>query len=86
MKIENNNKFKICSFFVVPGNGKALLGMPDIETLGTLTITCNTMDTKEGDEAEQHRTNTADSQELTSEQHYINMRQEAYTPEKCCTN
>ena len=31
-------------FFVVPGNGQPLLGMPDIETLGVLTVICNTID------------------------------------------
>ena len=32
VKLENKNK-KICNFFAVPGNGQALLGMPDIKTL-----------------------------------------------------
>ena len=81
VKIENNSKIKICSFFLVLGKG-----MPDIETLGIFTIKCNTRDTKEADEAEKHRTNTAKSKESTSEQQYINMRQEAETPEKCYTN
>ena len=30
-------------FFLVPRNGQALLGMPDIETLDVLTIKCNTI-------------------------------------------
>ena len=30
VKIEYNKKHKICNFFAVPGNGQALLGMPDI--------------------------------------------------------
>ena len=38
--------------FVVPRNGQALLGMPDIETIGTLTIDCNTTDMKEVDRTE----------------------------------
>ena len=28
---------------MVPGNGQALLGMPDIEVLNILTINCNTI-------------------------------------------
>ena len=36
-------------FFVVPGNGETLLGMPDIELLNLLNINCNTVGTnKEG--------------------------------------
>ena len=31
-------------FFVVPQNGQALLGMSYIETLGILTVNCNTVD------------------------------------------
>ena len=59
--------------------------MPDVETLGILTINCNTIDTKEVDEAEKCKTNTATCQESKSEQQYINMRQETDMPEKCCT-
>ena len=33
VRIENNNKRKMCSFFVVPRNRQPLLGMPDTETL-----------------------------------------------------
>ena len=33
VKIGNNNKCKTCIFFVVPGDGETLLGMPDIELL-----------------------------------------------------
>ena len=31
-------------FFVLPGNGQALLGIPDTDTLHVLTINCNTID------------------------------------------
>ena len=62
----HNNKIKLCSFLVVPGNGQVLLGMPDIETQGILTFNYNRIDTKEVDEAEKCRTNTANSQETTS--------------------
>ena len=33
-----------CSFFVVPGNGPALLGMLDFELLKLLTVNCQTTD------------------------------------------
>ena len=36
---------KNCIFFVVPGNGEALLGMPDIELLNILNINSNTIGT-----------------------------------------
>ena len=45
--MEHNNKHKICNFFVVPWNGHALLGMPDIEPLDILTLNCNTIDMQE---------------------------------------
>ena len=47
VKIEHNNKHKKCNLFVVPGNGQALLGMPDIEILNILNINCNTIGTME---------------------------------------
>ena len=59
---------KICSFSVVPGNGQALLGMPDIEMLGILTINYNTIDTKEVDGSEncKRTQTTAKSQQVNS--------------------
>ena len=77
---------KICSFFVAPKYGQALLGMPDIKTLGILIINCNTLDMKEVERTENRKTNTDIRQEPTSEKHYVNIRQEAGTTEKCCTN
>ena len=38
VRIENYNKIKICSIFVVPRNREPFLGMPDIKTLGILLI------------------------------------------------
>ena len=32
-KKEHINKQKMCKFSIMPGNGQALLGMPDIEIL-----------------------------------------------------
>ena len=40
VEIENDNKCKECIFFVVPGDGETLLGMPDIEWLNILDINC----------------------------------------------
>ena len=77
---------KICSFLSVPRKGQALLGMPDIETLGILIINCNIIDMKEVDGTENCKTNTDNSQEPTSEQHYVNMKQETGTTEEYCTN
>ena len=49
LQIENNDKYIKCIFFVVHGNGEALLGMPYIELLNILNINCNTIGTeKEG--------------------------------------
>ena len=61
----------MCRFFVVPGNGQALLGILDIETLDVLTVNCNTkhMQNKEckstirqktGSNAKRHKGNRQD--------------------------
>ena len=54
---------KVCSFFIVPRNGQALLGMPDIKTLGILTSNNNTIGTKEVDGTDKSKTNTDNTQE-----------------------
>ena len=43
VKIENNDKCRKCIFCVVPGDGEALLGMPDIELFNILNINCTTI-------------------------------------------
>ena len=86
LKMEHNNKHKICNFFVVPGNGQALLGMPDIKTLDILTITCNTIDTQEVDKGKKCSANTANCHSSLCEQHYINVLQEAERTQKCYRN
>ena len=80
VKIEHNNKQKLCNFFVVKGNRQALLGLPYIEILNILTINCNTIDTKEMDKATKCNTNTANSQGAQCEQHYINSEQGSGRP------
>ena len=47
----------VFNFFVVLGNGQALLGMPDIKTLGILN--CNTVDTQKADRCDKFNTNIA---------------------------
>ena len=44
VNIPTQQQTKTCEFFVVPGNGQALLGMTDTETLVVLNINCNTID------------------------------------------
>ena len=41
-------KIARCMFFVVPGDGSALLGMSDIEFLGILKITCGVVGSNKG--------------------------------------
>ena len=57
-----------------------------IETLGIPSINCNTIDTKEFEGTENCKTNTVNSQEPTSKQYHVNMRQGTRTTEKCYTN
>ena len=86
VKIEHNNKQRMCKFFVIPGNGQTLLGMPDINTLSIIHINCNTIDTQETDRANKCSTNTAMDQGPRHEHQYPNMMQEADRAEKCYTN
>ena len=45
MEIEHKHKELACKVLVVPGNGSAVLGMPDNELLDILNVRLNTMDT-----------------------------------------
>ena len=88
VKIQYNNKHKLTSFFVVTGNGQALLGMPNIETMDTLDILAinyNTIDTQEADRAKKCSTNRANCQGSRCKQHSKNMIQGADRPQKCYT-
>ena len=86
MRIEHNNEQEMCRFFVVPGNGQALLGMPDIDMLNSTNINCKTTDAQETDRANNCSTNTATCQGSRHEQHYTNMVKETDRVEKCYTN
>ena len=65
------------NFFVIPVNGQALLGMPDIEILYTLTINCNTIGTQEADKTAKYSISTAKDHGSEYEQHYTNTRKDA---------
>ena len=55
----------MCSFFVVPGNRQSLLGMPEITTLGILTINCSTIELQGADRPENCRANTRQEVDTT---------------------
>ena len=73
VNIEPNNKQKMCKLSVVPGNGQAVLGMPDIDKLNIIHINCNMIDTDNIDRVNNCSTNTAIYKGSRHEQHYINM-------------
>ena len=72
MVIENNNKCKKCIFFVVPGDGNALLGMPDIELLNIMQINCNTIGTKKEEKGVKDNENKRNAINVGSDQCYAN--------------
>ena len=45
----HKNKIAKCRFFVVSGDGSALLGLPDIKLLDILKIICETMEDQQAD-------------------------------------
>ena len=47
VEIAKIDKYKSALFFEVPGNGKALLGIPDIELVSILNIDCSAIGTEE---------------------------------------
>ena len=79
VKIENNNKCKTCIFFVVPGDGEALLEMPDIELLNILNINCNTVDAEKDKKGVNCNTNKNSTIDAGSEQCCANT-----DPERSC--
>ena len=46
VRIGHNDKCIECRFFVVPDNGPALLGMPDVELLSIIRVICEALDNK----------------------------------------
>ena len=76
----------MCKFFVVQGNGPALLGMPDIDMLNIIHMNCNRIDTQETDRANNCSTNATIHQDSGHRQNYTIMMQEADRGEKCYAN
>ena len=85
-KLEHNNIQKLCKFFVVPGNGQALLSMPYTDTLNIIEINCNTIDTHGNDIAKSYSTSTAIHQSPKQVQHYTNIVQDIDRAEKFYVN
>ena len=48
-KLRYTDKVVRCKFFVVPGDGPALLGKPDIKLLCILKITCDVIEGQQAD-------------------------------------
>ena len=72
----NNNKCRIRNFYVVPGYGQTLLGMPDIKLLNIFNISCNTKEDKD----EICNTNIHSTHDAASKQCCANTG-----PERSCT-
>ena len=79
VKIEHKNKNKMCKFFVVPGNGQALLGMPDIDVLNIISIDIHSIGTEYDAGNDNCCTNEVAAQST-------GMMQETNRAEKCYTN
>ena len=50
--IEHKNNKKKCTFFVVPGNGQALLGIPDTDTLNIIKINIHSIGAEDARDGE----------------------------------
>ena len=50
--IEHKNNRKKCQFFAVPGNGQALLGMPDTDALQIININIDSIDAQDMENGE----------------------------------
>ena len=72
-----NNRRK-CEFFVVPGNGQALLGMPDTAALNIINVNIDFIEA-EGTQKENCNTNISDAK--TS-----NVKQETHGAKESCAN
>ena len=86
VKLQHNKRQKKCKFFVVLGNGQALLDMPDIDTLNIITINLNTICTPETDRVDECSKNTTIHQDLRHGQHYTNIMLESNRAKECCVN
>ena len=86
VKIDHSNQQKMSKFFVVPGNGQALLGITDTDMLIIIHINCNTIHAQEADRANKCSTNTAICQGSRHKQHYTDMMQKADRAKKSYAN
>ena len=67
VRIRHSDKCVKCRFLVVPGNGPALFGMPDIELLSMIRVMCETIDNKINDKRFDAQTRyAADSQNCST--------------------
>ena len=76
--IEHENNRKRCQCFVDPGNGLALLGMPDTDDLQISNINIDSIDAEDAENSEWY-INTSTAQES-------NTKQETGGAAKCCAN
>ena len=65
--IEHENNRKRCQFFVVAGNGHALLGMPDTDALQIINKNIDSIDAEDAENGEQY-INTNTTQESNKKQ------------------
>ena len=72
-----NNKKK-CEFFVIPGNGKGLFGMPDTAALNIVNVNIDSIEA-EGTQKETCNTNVSVAKTA-------NIKQETHGAKKSCTN
>ena len=76
--IEHNNNTKRCHFFLVLGNGQALLGMPDTDALQICNINIDSIGAEDARNTK-NNINTDATQES-------NANQDRYIAVKCCAN
>ena len=76
--IKHKNNRKKCQFFVVPGSGQALLGMPDTDALQIININIDSIDADNVGDNEQY-INTSTTQES-------NTQHETDRTAECCAN
>ena len=73
------NNMKKCRFFVVPGNGHSLLGVPDTDPLNIIKINIHTIGAEQTGGTDKCHTNRHTFQQDEP-------KQETVRAEKCCTN
>ena len=79
VEIEHENNKKRCKFFVVSGNGQALFGMPDIDTLNIIKVNIHSIGTEQTGDSDSCCTNRTMVQREDT-------KQETNRAEKCYTN